>query len=101
MSLKSPGDVATQTKLDGKDLVVNRVQDVEDIIERNKRLQNEPQSRKSDFRHIASIPNIFIERWLNEEYERGNTTITMFGEEMDRLVARKLKDPDWRWLRTG
>jgi hypothetical protein len=81
-------------------ITVERVQDVEDIIENNKRLQNEPQSRKSSFRHIASIPNIFLERWLNEELARGNTTIRIFGPEMDALVARKLKDPDWKWLRT-
>jgi hypothetical protein len=77
-----------------------RWQDVGDIIENNKRLQNESQDKKSDFRHIASIPNIFIERWLREEWERGNVGLTMFGEEMDKLVARKLKDPDWAWLRT-
>ena len=101
MSPKYPAEVDTYTKLDGKDLVVTRVQDVEDIIERNKKLQNEPQSRKSDFRHIASIPNIFLEKWLQEEFERGNTSIKIFGPEMDALVARKLKDPDWKWLRTG
>jgi hypothetical protein len=77
-----------------------RVQDVEPIIENNKRLQTMGQSRKSDFRHIASIPNIFLERWLNEEYARGNTSITLFGEEMDKLVARKLRDPEWKFLRT-
>ena len=76
-----------------------RVQDVEAIIENNKRLQNTEQ--KSDWgRHVASIPNVILEKWLNEELDRGNTTIKLFGPEMDALVARKLKDPDWRWLRT-
>ncbi len=86
---------------DGRTVAVELEQDVEDILENNKRLQNEQQDRKSSFRHVASIPNIFICRWLNEEYERGNTTIKMFGEEMDKLVERKLKDPDWKWLRTS
>jgi hypothetical protein len=77
-----------------------RTQDVEDIIENNKKLQNETQDRKSDFRHIASIPNIILEKWLREEWARGNSTLKWCGPEMDALVAKKLKDPDWRWLRT-
>lgn len=85
--------------LDGNDLHVKHTQDVEDIIENNKRLQKEAQH--SDWgRHVASIPNVILERWLNEEWERGNTTIKLFGPEMDELVARKLKDPDWAYLRT-
>jgi hypothetical protein len=77
-----------------------RRQDVEDIIENNKKLQNEPQSRKSGFRHIASIPVIFIEQWLREEWARGHFTLKWSSEDMNALVQRKLTDPDWRWLRT-
>lgn len=77
-----------------------RWQDVEAIIENNKKLQNESQDRKSSFRHVASIPNIIMEKWLREEWERGNHGLKWCGPEMDALVAKKLKDPDWRWLRT-
>jgi hypothetical protein len=92
--------VTTETKLEADGtLVVERWQDVEPIIERNKQLQNIEQ--KSDWgRHVASIPNIFYERWFNEEYARGNVDLKMFGREMDKIVAKKLKDPDWKWLRT-
>jgi hypothetical protein len=80
-------------------LTFERIQDVGDIIERNKRLQSEPQ--RSDWgRHIASIPNIFLEQWLNEEWRRGNRSIRLFSEDFNKLVARKLRDPDWRFLRT-
>jgi uncharacterized FAD-dependent dehydrogenase len=85
---------------DGKKVVVELEQDVEPIIERNKKLKNEPQSRKSNFRHIGSIPNIFINKWLNEEWERGNAHIKMFDEEFNKLVGRKLRDPDYAFLRT-
>ena len=82
-----------------KKLIVNTYQDVEDIIENNKRLQTTPQ--KSDWgRHVASIPNNIINKWLMDEWGRGNTSLTMFGDEFDKLVERKLRDPDWRWLRT-
>ena len=74
-------------------------QDVEDIIEYNKRAQSTPQ--KSDWaRHVARIPNVIIERWLNEERDRGHH-VRAFGPEMDELVQRKLQDPDWKWLRTS
>ena len=80
-------------------LTFERIQDVGDIIERNKALQSEPQ--KSDWgRHIASIPNIFLEQWLNEEWRRGNRSIRLFSADFNKLVARKLRDPDWRFLRT-
>ncbi len=89
----------TRFHLHGGDLTVERVQDVEDIIERNKALQSEPQ--RSDWgRHVATIPLIFLERWLNEEHARGNTTLRLFTPELDALVKRKLADPEWRFLRT-
>ena len=74
-------------------------QDVEDIIERNKKLQNSEQ--RSDWgRHVGSIPNVFITQWLNEEWNRGNTGLRPFTPEFDLIVERKLQDPDWRFLRT-
>ncbi len=89
----------THLTLDGSTLIAERWQDVEPILERNKQLQT--MTQKSDMmRHIASIPCVILERWFNEEYERGNTTLKMFGKEMDAIVKRKLADPDWKWLRT-
>lgn len=83
----------------GQDLAIEHVQDVEPILEHNKMLRTMEQ--KSDWgREIAEIPNVIMLRWLNEEQAKGNTTIKLLGEEMDKLVARKLKDPDWAYLRT-
>ena len=83
----------------GKDLTVETIQDVEPILEHNKMLRG--MGQRSDWgRHVASIPNVIMTRWLNEEWERGNTTIRLFGPEMDALVERKLKDPEWAYLRT-
>jgi hypothetical protein len=75
---------------------ISRTQDVEHILDRNKELQNTPQ--KSDWgRHIASIPLVFIEKWANEE---GANLLTMGKDEAAKFIRRKLKDPDWRWLKT-
>ena len=76
---------------------IESVQDVEPILERNKALQNTPQ--RSDWgRHIATIPNIFIDRWSRES---GVNLLALPKQEFARFVKRKLADPDWKWLRTA
>ena len=91
--------VLTDLKVQDGNLTVRTFQDVEDIIERNKRLRAEPQ--KSDWgRHTASIPNNIYLRWLNEEWARGNVSLKPYGKEMAEITARKLRDPDWAYLRT-
>ena len=91
-------DVITRLHLDRNEraLVVASVQDVEPILARNKALQTEPQ--RSDWgRHIATIPNIVILKWMNEE---GANALAMGSDEFGRFIKRKLDDPDWRHLRT-
>lgn len=80
-------------------IVVESAQDVEPILERNKLLRSMPQ--KSDWgRHVATIPNVIMVRWLNEAYAAGNIGLRMYSREFDDLVAKKLRDPDWKYLRT-
>jgi hypothetical protein len=93
----------TETRIhldsNGRALTVERIQDVEDILARNKVFRAEDQC--SDWgRHIASIPCVILECWLNEEAARGNQTIRWGSKEFDALIARKLRDPDWAYLRT-
>lgn len=84
---------------DGELAAIETAQDVEPILEANKEAQKTAQ--KSDWgRHVARIPNVILTRWLNEEWQRGNISIRAFSDEMDRLVERKLQDPEWKWLRT-
>jgi hypothetical protein len=80
-------------------VIASATQDVEPILKRNQRLRAEPQT--SDWgRHVASIPNVILLKWLNEAHARGNTALRMFTREFDALVARKLEDPNWKYLRT-
>jgi hypothetical protein len=82
-----------------KTLTINRVQDVQAHIDYNKMLQRLEQ--KSDWgRHVAHIPNIFYEVWVREEWDRGNIDIKLYSIEFDEIVEKKLKDPDWKFLRT-
>jgi hypothetical protein len=81
---------------DGISITIEHVQDVEAIIARNKRLQGEPQ--RCDWgRHIATIPNVVLVKWMNEE---GANVLAMSGDEFGAFLRRKLDDPDWRHLRT-
>lgn len=73
------------------------VQDVEPVLDQNARLRNTPQ--KSEWsRHIASVPNIVCHRWMVEEHARGNL-VRYLSPEWDQVVARKLNDPEWAYLR--
>lgn len=79
-------------------VTVYSADDVEPYLERNKLLRTLDQ--KSDWgRHVASIPNLIMVKWLNEEWQRGNS-IRYLSREWDELVTKKLKDPDWAYLRT-
>jgi len=90
----------TDTLLDRNErkIIVATEQDVEPILERNKALRSQPQ--RSDWsRHIATIPNVILVKWLNEEHTRGNVELRLFSKEFDAIVAEKLRDPEWRYLR--
>lgn len=92
-------ELFSRDHFDGRTIIRERVQDVEPILERNALLRTMEQ--KSDWgRHVASIPNVIMERWFNEEYQRGNVSLRLYSKEMDAIVARKLKDPEWAYLRT-
>lgn len=81
---------------DGKSFTIESVQDVEPILDHNAYLRSQPQ--KSDWgRHVASIPNIIIAKWLIDE---GADVMRMSGDEFGVFIRRKLNDPDWRHLRT-
>lgn len=82
---------------DGK-LHVRRTQDVEPILDLNKRMANEPQTRAGTFRHVATIPNVILEKWIAEE---GANVLTMDKDEFALFIKRRLNDPDWRYLRTS
>jgi hypothetical protein len=90
--------VHSEFHLKDGDLTVRRVQDVESIIERNKFLQGEGQTWAGTFRHIGTIPNVILEKWMNEEC--APNLLAMSGDEFGQFVKRKLNDPDWRWLKT-
>jgi hypothetical protein len=80
---------------DGDHMTIEHAQDVAPILDRNRALQSEPQ--RSDWgRHIATIPNVVLVKWLNED---GVNALGLSSEEFGAFIRRKLDDPDWRHLR--
>lgn len=81
-----------------KTIIAARWEDVEPALEQNKTLRTMEQP--SDWgRHIAAVPNIILDKWLIEEWDRGNKALRLHSEEFNLIVARKLQDPDWAYLR--
>lgn len=79
--------------------VVSR-DDVQAVLDRNKELQTVEQTNTDGFYHRATVPNIFMVKWLNEEWDRGNF-IRYLSPEFNDLVRRKLNDPEYAHLNVG
>jgi hypothetical protein len=80
------------------ELTVVSTQDCEPTIELNKKLYNDGTGGYGptrEWRRVASIPNIILEKWLKEE------GIRYWDSEDTHKLAAKLDDPEWRFLRTA
>ena len=80
-------------------LIIGQWQDVEDIIEENKRLANLPKPRSDWGRLYARIPNNILFMWWIED-TGGNPEYKITGSRyFNEFVAKRLEDPQWRYLR--
>jgi len=80
---------------------IERVQDVEPILDNNKRLLNDGTngySKTKDLKRVASIPLVVIEQWMKKD---GVNFLSLSGPERQKYLRKKLNDPDNRWLRTS
>ena len=92
----SAGALYFHGRRDGRG-VLERVQDVEPILARNKALasHDEGYSPSRELRRAASIPLVVAEKWRNE------LGIDVLDPDHWPAVKRLLNDPEWRWLRTA
>lgn len=78
-----------------KKTIIQQVEDVEPLLDVNKRKASDSgRGWKGDMHHIASIPRVLYEQWWREF--GGNP---MSPENRPRLM-QKLRDPEFRYLRT-
>ena len=79
-------------------IVVRRSQDLEPFIEANKKMRNEtPEIRKfrgRDMAHVAEIPNIIVEKWLQEGFN-----IFDPAPETAKELRRRLDQLDNEWMK--
>jgi len=92
--------IKTKAKYDHEtdSMVVHRVQDIEPLLELNKKELNGdsmygPQINPG-MRKVASIPLVVIEKWKKE------LGIDVFNKDHMPKVKQLLNDPSYRWLRT-
>ena len=100
MLLDQHGSVLSTFEDQGDGVVIRETQDVTGLLDANKALQNEGRHRSRDgsLEHVASIPPIIVHKWMNED---GVNFLALPKKERRAYLARKLNDPDWRYLRTG
>lgn len=86
---------------DDANITVVAEQDLEPLVERNKRAQVDRGKRiTSDYANpIATIPHVWAMHWLNTEgwwvYDADKD------EGVEKKLNQKLNDSDYRWLRTS
>lgn len=90
-------DVKTALEARNGQVVVKRTQDVEPILDHNKRMQAENtggwmRTVRARRRQVAEIPNIVIEQWLKEGFNFFRCT--------ENELRKKLDEPNWSYLKT-
>jgi hypothetical protein len=80
--------VTSFAEYDGK-VVIAQTQDCTPIVERCKQLHNEGYHGSSDFKHAATIPDVILEKYMNEH----NVTYAELMSNPEHF-RRILNDPD-------
>lgn len=78
--------------------IISREQDVSSLLDFNKTLANEDGVTKEGIKNswwlYANIPNIVIEKWLNEH------GVNVYDKDHNKAVFRLLNQPEYRYLKT-
>lgn len=101
MLLDKNGDMIQTFSYDdlADEVTIRTSQNVKPYLEENKRLQTEnPYFQSRSAKRIASIPNHVTYKWLQED---GVYWPRLPKHEKRKYLARKLNDPDYRYLRTS
>ncbi len=77
---------------------IGREQDVSLILDINKAITNDEDISKAGIKsgwwHYAQVPNIIIEKWLNEY------GVDFYNKDHSKAVFKLLNDPQYRYLKT-
>lgn len=88
-------DIKTAIRCRNGRLEVERIQDVEPYLEKNKAHRNDfVRDRKSNLREIADIPMVIVERWMK-------AGINVFDKNDFPKIQRMLNSNEYAFLRTS
>lgn len=73
---------------------VHYTQDVEPILEANKRKANDAPARMGEFVHAADIPIVVQMEWMTKH------GVDIYDPDHTAGIIRLLNDPDYRYLKT-
>lgn len=77
---------------------IHREQDCQDLVDLATTVRNQPdawsQGVKKGMAHYAIIPNIVIEKWLNDH------GVNVYDKTHEKEVYRLLNKPEYRYLKT-
>ena len=85
---------------DGDKTIIETSQDVEPILEQNRRAQslNDGYSPSRELKRVASIPLVVVQKWMQDD---GVNFLALGKQEKRAYLRRKLNDPEWQYLRTS
>lgn len=81
-------------------VTISKSQDVEKVLNHNKRKQDVNTSWKGDFHHVASIPVIVVEQWRNELKAKGVSNCDPLAKENQKFLIAKINSNEFSYLRT-
>jgi hypothetical protein len=77
---------------------IGREQDVSFLLDMNRAMANDEYISKEGIKngwwHYAQIPNIVIEKWLNEH------GVDLYNKDHQKAVFKLLNQPEYRYLKT-
>ena len=98
-------NIQTKAKIDSEGtLVIERVQDVESILKQNAQIRADNQlsrftrHRSETLNPIADIPNVIIEKWLNEKPPL-NVYLVGSDPEHTKRFRQRMNSSEFRLLR--
>jgi hypothetical protein len=85
-------EVITRAHIDEGEKLIHfqRIQYVEPILDWNKWAQTEKQKHAGSFRHIGRIPNVILEKWMNDD---GVNVLAMHGDDFGNTSRRNFAIP--------
>jgi len=76
------------------EFAIEHIENIQPLIDSNKKLQNEDHHKADEFRLSARIPNMVVYEWKRK------FGVDVFNKDHAQAVKKLLNSPDYRYLKT-